>query len=175
MGARKPVMPMHMRRAFHEAGHAYAAYHYNVGIEHVSLSAPAAGAISSRFQRMESYCRLDARCSCRSREARTVYNFSLGRIGCRDGGHRAPLPTQRRNRQHSGDFGRSGLSTPGTIRSPALMQPTLRSSRGCRVSAPTTLQKNNAGSGPARANCWNAATAGRVLNALRFDCKLATG
>ena len=26
-----------------------------------------------------------------------------------------------------------------------------------------------------RANCWNAATAGRVLNALRFDCKLATG
>ncbi len=51
-------MPMHMRRAFHEAGHAYAAYHYNVGIEHVSLSAPATEALSSRFQRMESYCRL---------------------------------------------------------------------------------------------------------------------
>ncbi len=51
-------MPMHLRRAFHEAGHAYAAYHYNVGIEHVSLTAPAAGALYSRFQRIESYCRL---------------------------------------------------------------------------------------------------------------------
>ena len=51
-------MPVQMRRAFHEAGHAYAAYHYNIGIEQISLSAPAAGAICSRFQRMESYCRL---------------------------------------------------------------------------------------------------------------------
>ena len=42
-------MPMHMRRAFHEAGHAYAAYHYNVGIEHVSLSAPATEAFPRGF------------------------------------------------------------------------------------------------------------------------------